>query len=702
MIRTTTTAAAAFALLLTTIPVAGFGQDNAEAIDEIVVNASRLPTTADGMPVSVTQISEAQLADQLAVTSDLGTILGTLVPGMSTGSQSPSNFHQTLRGRPPVFLIDGVPITPTLNSVGREARLIDPATISRIEVVRGSSALYGNSAGAGFINYVTKSGEPGPLTVTSELGLQASMTSPGDGLRPSLRLSAAGGDRVDYRFSGYYEKTNGFYDADGDRIAPIPNGFSGLADSDVYSLFGRVGFEMTSNSRLEFTASHYIQEQDTDYKLAPGDVSLGIKATAVPKDAGDTEEAAQAHENTLFNASYSNNEFLGGTLRLQGYYQRSDSVFGMDFGRFPLTSKPDAQSDTNSEKVGYRLDLRTPIPALGDNAEIIWGSDFLNDKTVAGLVDGRVFAPTQEIDSLAFFAQLRATFLDDLVTFTGGVRHETTDLTVPDFQSLFTLANVTGGTIDYDAAPVNLGLSFALTESVELFAGFSQGFEVTSIARTFRSTPIDVDVTIAQPEPNEIDNTEIGIRGNWDNVVATFAAFYVESTAGQSFAVDPNNPNNVFTRTFADEMYGYEATLDANLGQSWRAGGSFSWIEGKADNDLDGDYETPLQNRRIPPKKLTAYVERAVNDWTLRAQVLHSGGRDRFPTSTSFWEGTINSWTGVDMSASGPVGPGTLTLGVNNLLNEDYFTHVSESAQQDNRYSKAHGATATLRYRWQF
>jgi len=185
MIRTAAVLGAAMAVAT---PQVAFAQDDPaageKAIDEVVVSASRLPTSADGMPVSVTVIDEAQLANQLAVTSDLGTILGTLVPGMSTGSQSPANFHQTLRGRTPVFLIDGVPITPTLNSVGREARLIDPATIARIEVVRGSSALYGNSAGAGFINYITKPGESGPLTISSELGLQSSLTSPGDGARP--------------------------------------------------------------------------------------------------------------------------------------------------------------------------------------------------------------------------------------------------------------------------------------------------------------------------------------------------------------------------------------------------------------------------------------------------------------------------------------------------------------------------------------
>ncbi len=707
-VKTPTLMAAACSLLMAgVIPVAGAQDENdadrtknKQTLEEVTVLASRVPTNADGMPVSVTLIDEQDLAEQLAVTTDLGTILGNLVPGMSTGSQSPENFHQTLRGRPPVFLIDGVPITPTLNNVGREGRLIDPETIARIEVVRGSSALYGNSAGAGFINYVTKPGEKGPATITTELGLGGSLTSPGDGLRPSVRLTATGGDRLDYRFAAFYEQTSGFYDADGDRIAPIPNGFSGLADSDIYSLFGRVGYDIDDNNRIELTTSYYNQGQDTDYTLLPGDASEGIKATAIRKSPDDVEESKQEHENKLVNLSYINSDFFGNKLRFQLYYQESYSVFGMEFNRYPLTDKPDGQSNTSSEKVGYRLDITTPLPFLGDSAELVWGSDFLNDETISGLEDGRVFAPTQEIDTLAFFAQLRASFWNDRFSFTGGIRHESAELTVPDFVSLFTLAKVTGGTLDYSATPINLGLSYALTPAVEVFVGYSEGFEVASIARTFRATPFDVNINITSPDANEIENIEAGIRGNWDNVSATFAVFNVESTEGQSYRVDPANPNQALLTTLADEMYGYELTLDADINENWRAGGSYSWIEGKSDSNNDGHYDRWLQNRRIPPPKITAYVETDVADWQIRAQAVHSGSRSKFPGSTSFWEGDIHSWTVVDISATGEVGPGTLSLGINNLFNEDYFTHISESAQQDNRYSKALGATALVRYRW--
>lgn len=697
---------ASLAFFAVAVPSTSYAQDkkdSGEKLEEVVVKGSRLSDHIEAMPGSVTIIQQKDLEQQLAATTDMVDILARLVPSMSASDGGASNFNQTLRGRKPSYLIDGVPISPTLNEVGREARLIDPSTIQRIEVIRGASALYGNSGSAGTINYITKPGRKGPAEFSAELGLQTFLTSPGDSLRPSMRLLGSGGDRLDFRFSGYYEETSGFFDADGNRIPPIPNGASGLADSSIYSLFARVGYDINDHSRLELTGSFYEQGQDTQYTLANGDVSEGLPTTAVPKLPTDIEEADQAHENRIVNATYVNNEVLGSEVRLQVFHQFSASVFGYSANRFPLTSKASAQSDTDSKKFGYRFDITTPLRMINDSATLTWGSDFLNDKTTAGLVDGRTFAPTQEIDSLAFFAQFESTFLDGLMTITAGVRTEDTDLEVPDFQSLSTLANLTGGSLDYTATPYNFGVTFGLTDNVDLFAAFTQGYDVTSVARTFRDTPIDVDLTLTKPEPNIVDNYEIGLNGSWDNVRASFAYFYVESTAGQSFRVDPNNPTeSVIESISRDEMYGYEITVDATPTENWAIGASYSWLEGEADLDLDGSYETPLQNRRIPPPKLTAYAERNFNDWIVRLQAVRVGDRARFPGSTNFYEGDISSFTVLDVSATGPVGPGHLSLGVNNVLNENYYTFLSQSMQQDSRYSKAWGATLALRYRWDF
>jgi len=694
--------ATAVSALCLSLPAAAADQD-APRIEEIVItdSGSRLPASINAMAGSVTIVSEVELAKQLEVTTDLEAILGQLVPGMGTSSQSPANFTTSLRGRKPVFFVDGVPITPTLNDAGRELRLIDPAVIKRIEVVRGASALYGNSAGAGFINYVTKPGHKGDLEFSTEVGTQMSLTNPGSGFRPSIRQSLSGGsESVDYYLAGYFEQTNSFYDASGDRIAPIPNGFSGLADSDIYSLYGRVGYDFAEGQRIEVSATKYRQKQDTNYTIGVGDVSERIPAPAIPKGPNDIEEADQYQDNEMATLSYLNRDLLGSDVRLSGYYQKSKSVFEYAANRFPLTDKPSAQSDTSSEKYGLRFDVRTPLDFAVEGGELLWGVDYLHDDTITGLVDGREFAPTQILESRAIFAQLHTPLFWGL-SLTAGVRYEDADLKIEDFLSLFTLSEVTGGTLKYDTTPVNFGLTYDVNDNVNLFAGFSQGFEVASVGRVLRSYPVDVNVEILNPEPNLIDNYEAGFRTDFGDVATTFAVFYAKSTNALTFLPDPNNPaDNVIERRVADEVYGMEFTVDANLSNTWRAGGSYSWVEGKEDRDGDGIFDRPLQNRRIPPKKITAYVEHDLGEsWRIRLQGIYSGSRKKFPGSTAFWEGDIHDWFVMDISASGKVGPGTLTVGVNNLLNTDYFTHISESAQQNNRFSKAQGATGSIKYR---
>jgi len=683
------------------------GQEDIKKLDTVQVlgTASRLPEDIKAMPGSVTLLDEKEISEQLRSSTDLEALLGQLVPGMGTSSASPANFTTSLRGRKPIILVDGIPLTDTLNDVGRELRLIDPSVIGRIEVVSGSSSLYGNSAGAGFINYVTKPGEKGEMKIFTELGIESSLTSVGDGLRPFIRQGLSGGEgKFDYRLVGYYEKTNGLYDADGDMIAPIPNGASGYADSDTFSGFGKVGYDVSDTQRLSAMITYYKQEQDTDYTLQPGDVSEGIKATAVPKDPNDTEEANQYHDNLVASVEYSNSDIFGSELVLQGYYQNNKSIFGYSANRFPLTSKPSAQSDSESTKYGARLDVTTPLEFLGGDSVVLWGVDLLSNESEAGMVDGREFAPTATLKSSAAFIQLRLNPIDPL-HLTGGVRFEDSELEIDDFLSLFTLAEITGGTLNYDASPVNFGVTYDVTEDVNIFAGYTEGFEVASVTRPLRSWPVDVDVMILDPKPNTVETIEAGVRGTWSKYAASLSAFRTESSNGLSLRPDPANPaESVLEVRSVDEVYGYEMTFDGQITNALTVGGSYAWFEGKEDRDGDGVVDTPLQHRRIAPPKFTGYAAYDFDSgWQVRVQGLYSGSRrNKFPGSTAFYEGQINDWFTVDASASGPVGPGLLSVGLSNALNSDHYTHLSEAMQQDNRYSKAPGATVRVSYRIEY
>jgi iron complex outermembrane receptor protein len=81
-----------------------------------------------------------------------------------------------LRGRQVLVLIDGIPQSTPLRNGARDLRVIDPSAIERVEVIKGASAIYGNGADGGIINYITKRNKTDKnIPESHRLVLQASL-----------------------------------------------------------------------------------------------------------------------------------------------------------------------------------------------------------------------------------------------------------------------------------------------------------------------------------------------------------------------------------------------------------------------------------------------------------------------------------------------------------------------------------------------
>ena len=666
-------------------------QAEAGAIEEVVVTASRLPSTAS-FSGSLTLIDEADLRRQRALNKDMMSLLSFEVPGFSTSPGSVSSFDTTLRGRSAVVLVDGVPISPTLRQAGRDIMSIDFSAIGSIEVVRGASAIYGNGGAGGVVNYITRQPTQEGVNFSSELSLGASLTDPSDSLRPAFLQTASGkiGD-IDFVATASYEEINSFVDSDGDRIPPSQTGNGGLPDSDIINLFGKMG---TSRGQHRFEAStlYYEQAQRTGFFAVAGDVPTRRKATA---EAGilDPRATDEGNENLVINTVYSYGDVLGSTLRMQAYYQEVSQTFDFRPDRFG-----GSQSVIQSEKVGGRLDINTPLSFAGVSGGLLWGIDFTNDQTVQNLTDGRIFVPFLDQDAFAQFAQLELSptpWLD----VQAGLRHESFDVTVKPFTSLTSGVDVEGGQLDYQTTVWNVGPVVHIG-SFDVFAAFSQGFSLSDIGREIRDSQEPDFLQSLKPKPVVFDNYEIGMRYHADRLSGELSVFLSESDLGARFEDDPNNPGLLIQRRDPERTHGVEAALRAVLSDTLRAGGTFTWIEGKADTDDDGGFETYLNGRRIPPVKITAFVERDLRaDWLVRLQALYSGSRDKFDDATSGTGlGRVDSFITFDLMTSLELGPGSLSVGVQNILNEDYFP---VSAQVQNRplvLVEAPGATAVLRY----
>lgn len=672
----------------------------------VVVTATRTEEDPLNVPRSVTVITREQIDQQTNVSRDLGEVLSQLVPGLAPSTGSTSTFGQSLRGRNLTVLIDGVPQSTTRNAF-RDLHTIDPSAIERIEVLRGPTAIYGDGATGGVINIITRIPDD-TLTVTTEAGVGFAPTEIGDSLEGNLQQLISGrSGNFNYAFTGSFAWTSGFFDGEGNRIPSDPNGQGGLSDADTINLLGRIGFDLDDDQRLQLTVNHYDATQFTDFTTDPIVLSLPGRQRSRALEGLELDNP-QTTNNTLVNLEYSHANLLGSELRAQVYYRDYlTRFFPFDGRAFRSLGNEIFQSQIESEKVGGRLQIETPLFDQG-TARLLWGVDYVDENTSqpvaifnraafnasGGLTfeqtGNRTWTPPLNQRNLGLFAQLNWDVSDRFIVL-GGIRHERIGVDVDNFT---TLANnsIEGGNLNYDATLLNLGAVFYVTDELNVFANFAQGFSVADIGLILRNAPAGFSVETLQPEAQRVDNFELGIRGEWSSIQASLAGFYNESELGTTFTA----PGTIVRAP--ERVYGIEAAIDAQLSDTWQLGGTFSWAEGETDLANNGDFDS-LNGFRISPIKVTAYVENeTLPGWRNRLQALFSGSRDRFENETIFGQAAVDSYITVDYISSIQLGPGMLEIGINNLLDTDYFPNISQLQPSELSNAAARGRTVRIGY----
>ncbi len=675
---------------------------------ELVVTATRTEEDPEDISRTVTVINREQIQEQTNISRNLSEILGKLVPGFGPPTQSLSIFGQSLRGRDTSVLIDGVPQSTTRN-VFRDLQTIDPGAIERIEVLRGPTAIYGSEATGGVINIITRKPEK-EFTATTEAGLDLSLSDPGDSLGGNIQQFLSGRqDNFDYTISAGYDRTGAFFDAQGDRIPPDPNGQGGISESNAYDILGKFGVDLDEDQRLQLTFNRFEIEQDTDFTTDPSieDIEGRQKARAIE---GLVLETPQGSKNTLLNLEYSHKNFFGSQLKGQIYYRDYFSQF------FPSDRRTDPrrpfifQSRLESEKFGGRFQAETPL--FDQAVTLLTGIDYTNETTSqpvnifdsealdasGGLVfqkiEERTWVPPLDQNSLGLFAQANWDVTEQLI-LSGGIRHERIGFSADDFTTLG--GNfVEGGNLNYNATLFNAGAVYKATEAISLFANFSQGFSTADIGLVLRDAPAGFSVESLRPEAQRVNSYEAGVRGNWNQVQASVVGFYNTSNLGTSF-----NLSTFDVIRAPERVYGIEAAVDAQPAEGWQVGTSLTWLEGENDPDDNGEF-VPLNGFRIFPLKLTAYVENeTLPGWKNRLQALYVGGRDRAFEAEVDSVG-VNSYVTLDYVSSLQVGPGTLSFGVGNLLDTQYFPVISQvrSEFDETTYSAGRGRTLNVNYRF--
>jgi iron complex outermembrane receptor protein len=247
-------------------------------LSEVIVSAGRNKETIDEVPSSVSIIGLKTLQQNINITPNLGDILENRVSGLAPSTGLSSNFGQTLRGRSLLIMIDGVPQSTPLRNGSMDLRALDPAVIERIEVVKGATAIYGNGAAGGLINYFTRN----PKTIKllnsqTSVGITGSMVKRSNSMGGRLSQMFYGDKgKFSYVVSGVYEQTGEQKDANGDVLPPV----YGLGETDSYNGFGKIGYEFNSNHKVQASYNFFSSRQTTNYLTVNGDYKNGEKTTA--------------------------------------------------------------------------------------------------------------------------------------------------------------------------------------------------------------------------------------------------------------------------------------------------------------------------------------------------------------------------------------------------------------------------------------
>lgn len=678
------------------------GQALNESSPTMVVTATRSRSEEGKTPQRVTVITREQIEQQLAITDDPGQVLSNLIPSFSPSRQKLSNAGETLRGRDALFLIDGVPQSNPLRDSSRDSYTIDLSMVERIEVIHGASAEHGLGATGGLINFVTRRAEGGGISQSAGISvtIDDDLHSEGLGNKLNYRISGQQGD-WDFVAAATRQERGVFYDG-GDRRVGIA--YPGeLQNSESYDLFGKLGYWIDDNQNIELSLNHFDLEEGDDYVPVVGDRDAGIPTSA---ERGTPDGAPGFNEVTTARLAYSHADWYGNAVDAQVYRQR----FRARFATTPFFPYLDGNGNTQfdqtrneSDKQGAKFTLNRQ-GMLDDRLGVTVGLDILEDETRQMLVEtGRTYVPESRYSNIAPFLQGQFKIADPL-TLHAGVRHEHADLEVDAYETI-DRSNVTqdnvavgGGNPSFDETLYNVGLTYQATEWAQLYASYSEGFGMPDVGRVLRGIGEpgqDVD-TLLQLQPIVTDNQEIGARFDWERYGLEVSYYESNSDFGQRLA--EQNGTWVGSRE-KTEIQGVEVTGNMQINDYHDLSLSYAHTQGKSDQDGDGSVDTKLTGINIAPDTLKLGWSAVWNDrLSTRLQ-----GRYYFDRSVDNPALDFDGYGLVDASLAYQLPTGQLSLGIENLTDEDYLTYYSQAARiSDEYYFTGRGRTFTVGYQLDF
>lgn len=676
-----------------------------DAVEEVLVTANRVARPLSTVPNTVTLIGREALDQQLAIENDISTVLGNLIPSFSPSRQKFTNAGESLRGRKPLYLIDGVPQSNPLRSGGRDGHTIDPAMLERVEVLHGANAIHGLGASGGIINLITKRPDD---KLSQSIRLDSSMQSdaPAESAEYGLSYSLSNrfDNNVDVLVSLGLRDTGVFYDANGD-VVGADNTQGDTMDSRTWNGFVKSGYSW-DDRRIELMVNRFQITGNNRWVSIPGDASEGIPTSAVK---GTLPGEGARNKVLTVSLNYSEAELLGHSLNVQAFRQDFAATYGAELTPIATFQDPAYgpnlldQSQNNSEKTGMKLTLAKDAVG-GLPVSLVYGLDLLRDETWQALIQtGRNWVPETSYDNIAGFVQLEYSGIENLV-LTTGVRHEDSTLKVDDFTTLASARStfVRGGEPDFRETLINFGGTYQLHENWRVFANYAEAFSMPDVGRVLRAINVpnqSVD-SFLNLTPILTENLEAGLEFDNERFSAQLSWFDSDSDFGQRLQ---RGSDGIYTvQRELTEIDGVELRADWHLTAQDTLGLRFATTDGRYDSNADGKVDSDLDGNNVSPDRLNLSWERSWNEaLSTRLQISHLKDRS-FANSAGNRVNTFDGYTTVDFTARIDGFGGNFNVAVQNLTNEDYFTYYSQTNPLDVRNFKGIGRSFTVAWQRTF
>jgi len=739
----------AAALLGTTLSSPAFAQDTAP-VDEgaangeaIVVTAARTILPPNALPLTIDIIDKDALDQQVAISGSVTDAVANLTPSFSPTRQKLSGSGESLRGRSPLYAINGIPQSTPMRDGSRDGFTIDGFFVDRVELIFGSNALQGIGGTGGIVNQVTV-GAPKEEGISGRVLLQG--TADNDFSKAGMGGKAGGlfqykAGPFDASIGATYEVRGVFSDAKGRPIGlNLTQGET--QDSKATNFFARLGYELSPSARLDLIASRYELKGDGDYVAVAGNRALGLPTSAVRGN--PPGKSAQSRTESIA-LSLTDTDLGGGNFVSQIFFNRSRDTFGgeivtqatfQDPAIAPVGTLFD-QSQNRSRKLGAKFSYERAVPGFEDLTLTI-GFDALVDKTEQALIaTNRRWVPPSDFRSLAPFGQANLKLFDGVVRLAGGVRWENVKIQIDDYRTLASTTfvacsatvttncgvstyggvDVAGGKPKFEDLLINGGVIIEPWDGIRAYASYAEGFTVPDIGRITRAvnrTGIDID-NFLDISPVVSNNREIGFEVKRGPVDASAAYFWSSSDKGQLLVTGADR--NFDVQRLRVEIQG----LEVNLGVQTPIDGlklnvGYAHLIGRFDSDAvpDGKVDSDLDGVNISPDRVNLAASYNSGPFSARIQTQvylkrrfdgkARAADDARGSPLKLADNDFGGYTLTDAMVRYQTGFGGISLSAQNLFNKQYIDYSSDTRLPTDQlsYFAGRGRTFTLGWDYRF